>query len=193
LLYLELQWRMNTANFTKALQLVEQAADNWAKFRTRLSSSKTISLAHNCAVACFVSGNFRKARQWFTKVIEFSRTGLRQSTRETAYLLRNIANFELGDELMPMHEKLFEDKLKSHTLFYKFEHELYNTLLKLSKLDNAQNTEDIQQLLQNLFNQLKAFEKQSPVKGIEGLEETKLWVQSRLSGKTMQELMLKKD
>lgn len=193
LLYLELQWRMNTVNFTKALQLVQQAADDWAKFRARLSPSKAIALAYNCAVACFAASNFRKARQWFTKVIEFSRTGLRQDTRETAFLLRNIANFELGDELMSMPELFVETKLKNKTLFYKFESELYNTLLQLSKTDKAQNTEDIQLLLQHLLNRLKAFEKLSPVKGIEGLEETKLWVKSRLSGKTMQELMLKKD
>jgi hypothetical protein len=189
LLYLELQWRMNTANFIKALQLVQQATDSWTKFRNHMSPSKSISLAYNCGVACFAAENFRKARLWFTKVIEFSRTGLRQNTRETAFLLRNIANFELGEDILLTREKIFETKLKGHNLFYKFERELYKALLKLRKFDSKQNTENIQSELQYLLGRLKTFEKQSPVKGIEGLEETKLWLQSRLGKKTMKEIM----
>lgn len=114
---------------------------------------------------------------------------MRLETRETAMLLRNIIFFELDNDLEFTREKDLETKTKLSTLFYRFEYELNKTLRHLNKLNKKTDKHIIKDELKELFVKLQQFEKQSPIKGIEGLQETKLWLQSRVTGVPMTQIM----
>ncbi len=188
LIFLELQWRMNTGDYKRALQLTELTERKWLLFINTIDISKAITIAYNCGITCFVCHEFHKALQWFSKIIAFPRSGLRHATRETTLLLRNIVFFELGMPLPLTREKNILAKTKRYSAAYAFEYELNRTL---SNIDKAQPA--MQQLnaeLEKLLTKLRRFEKRSAFKGIEGLEEVILWLQSRTTGISMQQLLV---
>jgi tetratricopeptide (TPR) repeat protein len=192
LLLLELQWRMNTGNLKTALKLVEKTEHKWPALHETVSPSKLIALSYNCAIACFVAHQFHKALHWFNRVISFSRNGLRIETRQTSLLLRNIVYFELDKILEFPREKQLLTKTRGVDVFSQFEYALNNTLRQLHRSDKKINQSTIQQQLNQLLEQLQEFKKQSPVKQIEGLEETMIWLQSRLGSRPMIEVMFPK-
>jgi hypothetical protein len=182
--FLEHLHYINTGEFEKAESLISSIEKGLIQYEAKINKARLLSFLYNIMVMYFLMHRFKEAALWAERILT-DKSEIKQEVTTIARVLYPIIHFELG------HEDLVENltrsvyrHLKEKKRLHAFERQLINYLKQMPfTIDNdefLQKLEDFKSSQQKL---------DSHERSVFGAEEINLWVNSRITGIPMHELL----
>jgi|SRR5690554_43701 len=151
---IELKILNQEGNFEKAIALAPSIKEGMSKYDTELTPSRKAYLAFNLSIAYFGNDEFNQSLKWINLILNSKELDQKEDIVSFAHLINLLIHFELKNtDLLPYALKNTKRFLAKRKRTYKFE----TIFLKhLTKISNAQNKYEIEQLLQNIESEIKA-------------------------------------
>lgn len=177
--HLDLLFRMNQNDLEAGLAMIPKIKAGLKQFEQKINGARKLTFYHNISIIAWFCGKMDLAIEWNAKIRNFKNTALRKDIQSFAPYLRIILGYELEEE------DLFEALAKVRKRFRnKKESEFLNLLGKLlyKIISHPQPTcENWQQVAHALESNIS--------EEALGKREVIIWVQSKLSGKPMRDLL----
>lgn len=188
--YQELLFRLNTDQFDEIDSFLDQLKAGIAKYKSKINHARLLAFYHNIAVAWFLLEEWEKCGYWLEKIITAGKADHRKDLQFSARLLRLIIYAETRDSDLIEYEFInVERYLRHHKAWYKYE----ATVLKfLKKIIPAEKSE-VKLALKQFKEQLHISGEGRNSASLPGLSEIKLWIDRRLTGCSVRELLKKQN
>lgn len=187
--YNELLYYMNIVDFDKAMLLIKPIEEGLKKYNSSIKASTRIGFYSNIGILFFVKQDWKEAQRWFYKIIKFPKSETRMDIQSQARLYNLIIEYELGnDDILDDLHRSISRFLNSRSTKYQLELVM---LQELKQLFKQYNKTARRKQLQRFKAALQQLENNPTEQRAPGLEEFSLWIESKLSNKTMEELMKK--
>ncbi len=186
--YLELLYYMQTNRFDDAKKLVPAIASGIKKFGKSLHKGRLLTLYYNVAVLFFVLESFDDCLSWINEIIFGEWETIRQDIQDSAKILQIIVHYELQNfELLDSLMRSTHRHLKGTNRLYDLETALMQLIKKLMRsADKKERTAAIQAAIVKVNKLTGKYDQ-----GATGIEELLLWMQSRLTQKSITDCMIK--
>lgn len=150
---IELKVLNQEGNFEKATQLSTDIEEGMKKYETEITPFRKAYLAFNMSIAFFGNEDFNQSLKWINLILNNKDLDQKEDIVSFAHLVNLLIHFELkNDVLLPYAIKSTKRFLTKRQRTFKFE----TVFLKhLTKISNAQNKYEIEDLLQNVDEEIK--------------------------------------
>ncbi|MCU0433949.1 MAG: hypothetical protein MUC87_10885 [Bacteroidia bacterium] len=184
---LELIYLMNSRRPEEGLQLLPEIENGLRMFERKLPVARMLSFRYNVVMLYFINERMSDALRVLNVLRRREHPDVRRDIQHAARLFQLILHFELNrtDDFLDSLMRSTQRHLREHNLFGQFEQWLFKTLRNLTE------TADKRQRRQAFATALEEH-RQLAAKGLRDLlmDETGLWLQSRATGKTLQEVFV---
>ncbi|PWH85450.1 hypothetical protein [Brumimicrobium oceani] len=183
---IELKILNQEGNFNKAIALSEEIKNGLEKYEEEITPFRKAYLAFNMSIAHFGNEDFNQSLKWINVILNNKDLDQKEDIVSFAHLLNLLIHFELkNDDLLPYAIKSTKRFLSKRKRTFKFE-SLF--LKNLTKISNAQNKYEIEDLLQNIDEEIKDL-KNDPFESV-AFEyfDFHLWLISKVKNKSFQEV-----
>jgi hypothetical protein len=181
---IELKILNQEGDFAKATLLSSEIEEGIEKYETEITPFRKAYLAFNMSVAFFGNEDFNQSLKWINLILNNRDLDQKEDIVSFAHLLNLLIHFELkNDVLLPYAIKSTKRFLSKRKRTFKFE----TVFLKhLTKISNAQNKYEIEDLLQNVDEEIKAL-KDDPFEAV-AFEyfDFHVWLTSKVKNKSFQ-------
>lgn len=181
---IELKILNQEGNFEKATQLSEEIKEGLKKYEAEITPFRKAYLAFNMSIAFFGNEEFNQSLKWINIILNNKELDQKEDIISFAHLLNLLIHFELkNDDLLPYAIKSTKRFLTKRKRTFKFE----TVFLKhLTKISNAQNKYEIEDLLHNVDKEIKAL-KDDPFEAV-AFEyfDFHVWLTSKVKNKSFQ-------
>lgn len=177
---------MNTDRFEDAKKLVPEVEEGFSKFNTLIQNSYRLAISYNICLMYFIVADYKEALKWVNKIIHIEKTEERQDIQDFSQILRLIIFYCLGKyDLIESQVKATRRLLQKSNRLY----ELETTIIKyLPKLISAnQNKSEKNEILIEFKKELDKINENN--KGALGLQETGLWVESKIRNISFRDIL----
>lgn len=181
---IELKVLNQEGNFSKAIALVPAIKEGMKKYESELTSSRKAYLAFNLSIAYFGNDEFNQSLKWINIILNNKELDQKEDIISFAHLINLLIHFELKNtELLPYAIKNTKRFLAKRKRTYKFE----TIFLKhLTKMSNAQDKYEIEQLLQDIEHEIKTL-KDDPFESVAfDYFDFHIWLTSKVKNKPFQ-------
>lgn len=177
---------INTNRLEEAIELVPKIENGFEKFNILIQNSNRLAISHNVFLTYFIMDQYKNALKWVNKIIDIEKTEERQDIQSFSKIFRLIIFYCLEDY------DLLENQIRSAKRNGQKNdklHGLETTIIKyLPKLVTTNiNKSDQHEALSAFKEKLNEYSKEN--KGVLGLQETSLWVESKIRNITFRELL----
>jgi len=183
---IELKILNQEGNFKKATLLSTGIKEGMEKYNDEITPFRKAYLAFNMSIAFFGNDDFNQSLKWINLILNNKELDQKEDIISFAHLLNLLIHFELkNDDLLPYAIKSTKRFLTKRKRTFKFE----TVFLKhLTKISNAQNKYEIEDLLQNVDEEIKAL-KDDPYEAV-AFEyfDFHVWLTSKVKNKPFQEV-----
>lgn len=184
--YLELLTLMNTDGYEYLDQLVSEIEKKLTQFKTKINKARELSFYHNIAMAYFLVHDWKKSKEWLDRIIAQEKTEHRQDLQCTARMLRLPLMYEFGKHDLMEYELINVERfLRKRKAWFSYESTVVKFFGKLIVTDESQK----KILIEKFKIKLKEAMEGKTSSSLPGSSELLYWAQSKLSGKTMRELL----
>lgn len=180
---------LNTGRFDLVETLIPEI-DEWIKEeKENLSEAQVLPFLCNFTVAEFLSEKFTSANRFVNRILNMPNKKVRRDIRDFALFIQAVIQYELGNESLNEYlTRTGKRHFKKNTSEINFELLLFNRLEQLQKADSEKEKKKI---LEALLVSLEELAKEVPVSiPLLGLNEIKMWAESRRSGTLLREIFL---
>ena len=181
---IELKILNQEGSFEKAIALVPMIKEGMEKYDTELTSSRKAYLAFNLSIAYFGKDEFNQSLKWINLILNSKELDQKEDIISFAHLINLLIHFELkNNALLPYAIKNTKRFLSKRKRTYKFE----TIFLKhLTKISNAQDKYEIEQLLQNIESEIKEL-KNDPFESVAfDYFDFHVWLTSKVKNRSFQ-------
>ena len=173
-------------SFEEGLGLIPDLEERIKIYERHLDSHRILVFNYRSAWLYFGSGRYSEAIDYLNKIINLKAGHLREDIQSYARLLHLLAHFELGNyallEYLEKSVSRFFEKMKDRN---KVQLEVLSFIRKQLKSNTIPNESLLKSMLKNLEKlQKDPYEKRSFI-----YLDAIAWVQSKLSGKTIQDIV----
>src|SRR5690554_3438776 len=150
---IELKTLNHEGRFEQSTALAPVIEEGMHKYDTELASSRKAYLAFNLSIAFFGKDEFNQSLKWINLILNNKELDQKEDIVSFAHLINLLIHFELNnDKLLPYAIKNTKRFLSKRKRKFKFE----TIFLKhLTKISNAQDKYEIEQLLQNIESEIR--------------------------------------
>lgn len=188
--YNQLLYYMNMVEFERGITLVPKIEEGLLRYSTTIKLTTRLTFYSNIGTLYFLAGDYKKALDWFNKIINIKRTNIRLDLQGRAKLLLLVIHYELGnDELLDDVYRSTQRFLSKRAVKHKFESIV---LQYFKKIYTAIHRKTLIQIYQEFREKLAMLEQDEHEKKVDCLEEVILWVESKLQKVAIQQLMQNK-
>ena len=154
---IELKILNHEGNFKKAIALAPMIKEGMEKYEAELTPSRKAYLAFNLSIAYFGEDEFNQSLKWINLILNSKELDQKEDIVSFSHLINLLIHFELkNNALLPYAIKNTKRFLSKRKRTFKFE----TIFLKhLTKMSNAQDKYEIEQLLQNIESEIKELKK----------------------------------
>jgi hypothetical protein len=181
---IELKILNQEGNFRKAIALAPSIKEGMDKYKAELIPSRKAYLAFNLSIAYFGDDQFNQSLKWINNILNNKELDQKEDIVSFAHLINLLIHFELKNKaLLPYAIKNTKRFLAKRKRTFKFE----TVFLKhLTKISNAQDKYEIEQLLQNIESEIKAL-KDDPFESV-AFEyfDFHVWLTSKVKNRSFQ-------
>lgn len=151
---IELKILNHEGNFDKAIALAPEIKKGMEQYNAELTPSRKAYLAFNMSIAYFGKDEFNQSLKWINLILNSKELDQKEDIVSFAHLVNLLIHFELKNNiLLPYAIKNTKRFLSKRKRTFKFE----TIFLKhLTKISNAQDKYEIEQLLQNIESEIEA-------------------------------------
>ena len=182
--FLELLYLMNTCAFEEAVKLVPEIAEGLSRHHNKLNKARELAFYHNLTVLFFVMENYGTALDWLSRILNESKVDPRQDIQAFSRIFQLIIHYELDN--IRILDNLFSAAYRTlgrQGLLTDYEEVVF---LHLKKIPYILTRKERNERLQKFKDDLLAIrKKREPL----GMEEILLWIESKLTGKKMAEIL----
>ncbi len=179
--FLELSYHLNTGALDDALRVLPAIEEGITIHYDRILPSRRLILWLNCAIACFLSGQYSAVVAYLINILNEKPTELRRDIQECARVLRLLAHYELGDyDLLDRMLRSTRDYLRKQTPLLEFERRILTFVRQLLSSADRQATEA---LFNNLYRELLDLLHSTASAQPMGVFETLFWLESKRRNK----------
>lgn len=186
-MFLELVYLINSRHPEKGLQLLPEIENGLRLFERKLPVARMLSFRYNVVMLYFINERMSDALRALNLLRRREHPDVRRDIQHAARLFQLILHYELNrtDDFLDSLMRSTQRHLREHNLFGQFEQWLFRTLRNLLDTTDKRSRREA-------FATALDEHKQLARTGIRDLlmDETALWLQSRLSGKTLQEVFV---
>lgn len=178
--FLELQYYLNSAQFSEAIALIKPIKEGLKRFEGKINKSTEISFYHNITTLYFLKGNFLEAQNWCNKVLFGKKLELKEGIQKFLRVLQLVIYYELGSfrVIETMHESIYRALLRKKQL-----DQLERIMLKgILKLIYAPDRRSTRTIFLEMHEQVEKFAQEKSSREIPGLDEMKIWLESKIEG-----------
>lgn len=182
----ELLILINTDRFEEALELVPEIDDGLNKFKSLIQNSFRLALYYNIYLTYFIVDDHTSALKWVNKIIDIDKTEERQDIQDFSKIFRLIVFYCKGKyDLIESQLRATKRILQKNNRLYDLETTIIKYLPKLIETSHNQKEQ------KNVLTEFKAELDEISIdnKGVLGMQETGLWVESKLRNITFRELL----
>ncbi|RYM36025.1 hypothetical protein ERX46_03250 [Brumimicrobium glaciale] len=183
---IELKVLNQEGSFEKATLLSKVIKEGFEKYNGEITPFRKAYLAFNMSIAFFGNADFNQSLKWINMILNNKELDQKEDILSFAHLLNLLIHFELkNDNLLPYAIKNTKRFLTKRKRAFKFE-TLF--LKNITKISNAQNKYEIEDLLLNVDEEIKAL-KNDPFESV-AFEyfDFHLWLISKVKNKSFQEI-----
>lgn len=150
---IELKVLNQEGNFDKAILLSSDIEEGMKKYESEITPFRKAYLAFNMSIAFFGNEDFNQSLKWINLILNNKDLDQKEDIVSFAHLVNLLIHFELkNDVLLPYAIKSTKRFLTKRQRTFKFE----TVFLKhLTKISNAQNKYEIEDLLLNVDEEIK--------------------------------------
>ncbi|MCB9230836.1 MAG: hypothetical protein H6581_04200 [Bacteroidia bacterium] len=186
--FLRLLFVMNTGEFTYAPQLVVDIENGFEKYRSYINPARQIALLFNIAMLYFVQERFDLSWKWNQWVQDHEFPRVRKDIMGFSRLLSLIIAWERQElRLLESGLEATYKRIKRGRQRFPFELLIISHLKKLLASENKSQQLEI---MQNFKEKLLKLLEKTPKAKFFGYAETLLWLNARLSGRPLREVLL---
>lgn len=181
---IELKILNHEGNFQKATALAPIISEGITKYSEELTPFRKAYLAFNISIAFFGNEDFSESLKWINLILNDKELDQKDDIISFSHLLNLLIHFELKNtKLLPYAIKSTKRFLSKRKRTYKFE-TLF--LKQLSKISNAQSQYEIEDLLLNVDEEIKAL-KEDPFESVAfDYFDFHVWLISKVKNKPFQ-------
>ncbi|MFK8104813.1 MAG: hypothetical protein AB8G15_20010, partial [Saprospiraceae bacterium] len=186
LAYYELIYYMNICNFSEAKKLADQFSEIMDKYGGMITVSTQLGFQINIAILYFVLEEFKESLKYFEAIVLSSEKENRQDILRLGRVFKMILYYELEDV------ESFEPRYRSFVRYFKnlpasceFELLVLDHVNKMQKVVKGERSG----ILINLQEELEKLQKESITVKIAGLEEVLIWIESRITQRSMDKVL----
>jgi hypothetical protein len=186
LTYMELLYLMNTDGFDGLDALAKEIEKGLARHKAKMNKARELAFCHNIAMAYFLLHNWKQSLAWIERIIAQEKSEHRQDLQHTARILRLVLWYELGKHDLLEYELINVERfLRKRKAWFAYE----STVVKLfTKLPHANAAEE-KALVDKFSLKLAEAVEGKTSAALPGSSEISYWAKSKLSGKSMRELL----
>ncbi|MGL4596636.1 MAG: hypothetical protein ACRCYO_03855, partial [Bacteroidia bacterium] len=185
-LFSELLYLLNTRQLKACLTLVPEIAAGLKAFEHKLPVSRKLSFLYNVVALFFFNEQFVDANRWLNRLRERDYPDVRRDIQHAARLFQWVILFELNKF------DLLEASLRNSIRFFR-QHQLMNafvTMLSNLFLRLLDEADPRKHKLIFKTGKEKFAEAETELKNEMFFEEVQLWMESRISGKSLAEIYM---
>lgn len=183
---LELFLLCEQGSFNKAIELVPQIEEGYAKFGNNISSIRKAYIDFKIAVSYLSNGDYSKSLNWLNRILNESKIDQKQDIYCFSLLLSLIVHYELKNyDYLPYAIHSVKRYFKSRNQIYQFEALFLKLINKLSKTDNNFDLEDA---LVPFEAELKSLTNDPTEKVVFEYFNFHTWVKSKIARKSFTEV-----
>ena len=186
LAYYELIYYMNICNFSEAKKLADQFEEIMDKYGGMITVSTQLGFHINIAILYFVLEEFKESLKYFKSIVLSSEKENRQDILRLGRVFEMILYYELEDV------ESFEPRYRSFVRYFKnlptsceFELLVLDHVNKMQKVVKGERSS----ILMNLQTGLEKLQRESTTAKIAGLEEVLIWIESRITQRSMDKVL----
>jgi hypothetical protein len=186
-LFLEMLYLLNTRQLKACLELVPQITAGLKAFERKLPVARMLSFLYNLITLFFFNEQYSDALRWLNRLRERDYPDVRRDIQHAARLFQWVLLFELGKF------DLLDATLRNSIRFFKqykrmnqFETLLANLFADLLNEADSRKQKTIFKNGKEKFNEAEA-----ELKNELFFEEVQLWLESRVSGKSLAGIFIK--
>jgi len=177
----------NQSFFRKTLSYIESSNEQFDFFSEKLSKEHRIIYIYHKAYAHFGCGEFKQAMKVLNELINDNETMLRQDYYSFARVLNMFIHYELDNQsLLSYHINSTKRYLSKSDRNYIIESYLLESIQKLNKCESKKECNELLISMKNDFDNMMTNRREKVVLDYFDLG---LWLNSKIEGKTMSELV----
>ncbi len=176
---------INTLNFKRAEELVPELEWGLGKYKNRLPQSRYINTYFNIGIFYFVTNRPKQALFAIAPILDIPRCAQKADICHFCRVFEIILYFESGQQRFL--DRFFQvnfNRLKRTGNLFPFERTVLKRLQKMDPVGHSLNRDRFRVL----YEELVALGEKSSSKP-RGFDEVKLWVESKVRGKSMEEVL----
>ncbi len=175
--YLELMYHLNEGSLTQGQSVAERIVEGRAAFWDKIQPNRLITICYNCSILYFLLGNFSKALELISAILDRSDMEPRQDIQVFTRVFQLIIHYELQhfDALEHMFRSTYR-YLHKHSQFSNYESLVVNAVRKLvNSADKESSDKTLAFLFNGLIDILHEEDRREPL----GIMEILFWTDAR--------------
>jgi len=176
---LELLWMVNTFDFSRLPELIEEIKAGFGEFGSKINAARQLSIRYNIVEAWVIQENFREARAWIDEILDQKKNKVRQEIQYVTRLMELLIYIEL--ELYdPLDARItaVERFLQRKDQMTPFKSGVVKVLRKLTGTPLNERKE----LFQDLHQTLQSLRDEMSVGDQLGLKIVSAWAEAKVRG-----------
>ncbi len=191
--YHELLYYLNTYSIKQGVAEIPSRLTQLEAWKDQIHSSRLLTIYYNIALVYFFAHQFGDALTWINEILSHPKADTRREVQHTAHILQLAVHFELGnnDLLDNLHRSAYRN-LKNADELQLFERLLLTNFKKLAGV-NEYDRKAVRAYFENFDQELNELLAEFPQQHLLGWFEIQTWLSSKLSGKSMSEVLAQKE
>ncbi len=184
----ELLYYMNTGEIQKGIDLVENILEEgFAELKQQTTKSRALINYYNFTIIYFFGHKMKSAHKWLNMILNEKKSDTRKDIQDFARVLELLFFFEMNTD-KDIIEKInaLNRHFKGNDETVSFERLILKYLKKLAEKSIIQKRHPI---YIELRDEIAKFRKDNPLKRELGVEEIEIWVNSKIAGKSIPQLV----
>lgn len=184
--FVEHLYYINAGRFEEAEALVPIIEQGLITYERKINRSRVLSFTYNILVMYFLMHKFKEARTWSERLLD-EKSDIRQDMQTANRILYPIICHELGKfEILDNITRASYRYLLAQQRLHEFERMV---IRYLQTMPFTANEKEFEQKLKAFADELQGFRKSNHFQRTTGFEEVELWIQAKMEGKPMRELI----
>lgn len=187
---IELIYYLNLADFGRGRKLIAEIESKLERYGDNLRQSAIIAMYHNVTIFLFFSGDYAEALSWLENILTLKGVEQRQDIQDFARILQLIIHFELRnyDILEYLHRSTYRYLKKGQKL-----QTVETTILNhIKKAGVFTNEHDLHKTFKQLKNDIESIVAHEDFIEPVGITEISFWLESKIQGVALQDLLKRK-
>lgn len=183
--YYELLYHLNVADWEAALETARTIQEFLSQEQEGVALGRRMAFWYNLAILYFLTEDFSASLHWVNTIIQASGAAIREDIQHFARILVVLIHYELGNwEILEYLHRSSYRYLFDRKQLFPYEKRLMDGLKQLTQHPDPQLQSSILRDLRADLGKMMAESPQGP-----GIQELFCWLDSKLSGRSLREVM----